>query len=251
MAEASYDYLLLGRFAAFYEEVASIKLAVAEGRLPAYLGLNVEGAHLSAADAAARVSARLATLLRQQEHEVANSRSEAEIQAYRRAQYLMAALADEIFILDLEWIGRSVWLGELIEYKLFHTRNAGRHFFEMAAELLQAKVRSPLHVDMGAVFLLALQLGFQGMYRGSHGQMPLADLRRHLYRFIQTGQKSWDDAPVFYEAYDQLAVGVVEQRLAPLRPWYMAILFGALAYLGLSSMLWFYLVYPLMQQLSS
>src|SRR5690349_24331554 len=47
---------------------------------------------------------------------------------YREVQYVMAALADEIF-LQLQWPGAEFWTAHLLETQLFNSHNAGEEFF--------------------------------------------------------------------------------------------------------------------------
>ena len=94
--EASSPSFLLGCFAEFYEEIAGIRLALAEGRLPAYLATGDEAPPTLGADQAARVSARLADILRQQARTVRREATAIEVKAHTMAQYVMAALADVV-----------------------------------------------------------------------------------------------------------------------------------------------------------
>src|SRR5579859_742019 len=94
---------LLARFAEFYEEVARLKLAIREGQLPMYLamgGTPKDPVALSGGELAALVSQRLQTRLQEQARDVALAGTQAEIDNYRIAQYAMAALADEVFIIE-------------------------------------------------------------------------------------------------------------------------------------------------------
>jgi len=237
------SFFQLNCFAEFYEEVANIKLAIAEGRLGAYLAVGDEVPPTQAVDLASRVSGKLTSFLRQQAQTVSKNSSEATHRAYGVTQYIMAALADEIFILEIDWTGRKVWLDVLMEYKLFRTRDAGKQFFQLAERLLNAHQRSPQHIDLAAVLLLALQLGFKGFYRGEEGEATLEVLREKLHRLVNTDRPKRDTA-AFPEAYQQLVVGKNEERIAPLRPWYWA---GAIAlgvYLVVSTSVWFALLRP-------
>src|SRR3990167_7025770 len=98
---------LLARFAEFFETVAGIKLAIREGRLGAMLAVGDEPAPSDPRDLAARVSGLLDGVLRAQGQEVARTGTPGEIDSHRMARYVMAALADEQFILELDWAGRE------------------------------------------------------------------------------------------------------------------------------------------------
>lgn len=243
--EVSSPSFLLGCFAEFYEEIASIRLALAEGRLPAYLATGDEPPPALAADLAARVSARLAEMLQQQARVVRRDATATEIEAHATAQYVMAALADEIFILELDWAGRDAWLDALIEYKLFQSNKAGRHFFELAAQILRPQNRSALHTDLASVFLLALQLGFKGLYRGHEGEATLRSCRQQLYRLVNAGERDHRRSrAAFFQAYQHRLSGENDERLAPLTPWYALGRIALASYLALSTVVWLVLLHP-------
>jgi len=52
----------------------------------------------------------------------------AGLEFHREAIYVMAVLADEIFV-HSEWEGRDYWLNRLLEARLFQTHAAGEIFF--------------------------------------------------------------------------------------------------------------------------
>jgi type VI secretion system protein ImpK len=239
-------FFLLACFAEFYEEVASIKLAIAEGRLSNYLAVGDETPPTRGADLALRVSSRLAAVLRNQARGIHGCATPAEVKAYTMTQYAMAVLADEIFLLDpeLEWSGRKPWLDVLLEEQLFHTRDAGQRFFQHVEQVLHETNRSALHTDLASVFLLALQLGFKGRYRGEHGANVLRDYREQLYRFANQKGHAPDARPAFPQAYQHLVKDKKEQRLAPLSRWYAFGRIALLAYVAVSTLVWVVLMYP-------
>lgn len=235
---------LLARFAEFFEVVAGFKLAIAEGRLGAALAVGDEVPPSEPRDLAARISGRLASVLRSQQKELSRTGTPAEIKAHRIAVYIMAALADELFILELEWVGREAWLDVLLEYQLFRSRNAGAHFFDIARQMLETRTRDPLRVDLAAVMVLALQLGFKGQCRGELGEKTLRELRERLFRLVERERGARVPAPAFPQALAHLQAGGTPARVAPLTPWYMGALVVLLAYLAVSSGLWLTLIEP-------
>jgi len=100
---------------------------------------------------------------------------------YKEAQYVMAALADEVF-LGLDWKGREAWNDSLIEFRLFGTYNAGDMFFEKTEKLL--KDRDPAYAEIACIYLLALSLGFRGKYKDKDDGGHLEFCRRQLFAFI-------------------------------------------------------------------
>lgn len=55
---------------------------------------------------------------------------------YREAQYLMAALADEMFLSELEWQDRDAWQRMLLEHRLFNSSVAGERIFRRIDQVL-------------------------------------------------------------------------------------------------------------------
>lgn len=233
---ASADFLV-ERFAAFYEELGRIKAAIRQGRLPLYLGAE-ESSAAGGAQMAAMVSGRLYQLLERQAKAVrAAPATEAEVKAYDLARYVMAALADEIFILELDWAGRDAWTHWLLEHALFGTRSAGRELFMHADRLLRAGAQGPQQVDLAAVFLLALRLGFKGQHRGDP-QGALRDYSTRLLQFIRARRRMPEEEPAFPQPYQHPLSAREESRMTPLTRWYVAGGVALALYLLASSVIW-------------
>lgn len=237
-------WLFLGDCADFYEEVASLKRAYAADAPPA-----AAPAPLTPAEHARRASAHLAAVLRRQQQAFVQDASEQEIRARRVVTYLMAALADEIFILDLDWPGREAWLDVLLEQQLFKTGTSGTRVFRMARELTQSGVRGPLGAELAAVLLFMLALGFKGCYRGPGGEESLRQIRAGLYRLLPAPAP--DAAPAFAQAYSHDLQHGQDERLAPLAPWFMLAGLALAADLALTVVIWLVLMYPFEQYIGA
>lgn len=235
----------------FYQEIAGIKRAGNEGRLAQYLAGDDTTLPVTAAEFAQLVSSRLCGFLRQQQHDFQRKATAQEIKVHNLALYLMAAVADEIFILDLDWPGRDAWLSVLIEHKLFKTRNAGSRFFQLAADLTQMQSRDPLYIDLAAVILLSLVLGFKGAYRGRQGEAALHEIRTQLFNLVNQKSRRTPPLPArqnaFAQAYRYVLQGGEDERLAPLSPWFSLGAYAVLAYLFLSIVTWLILMHPVEQ----
>lgn len=232
---------LVRLFTDFFAEVARFKEAIGQGRLAAVLGSALP-AQPSTYDMAAAVSGFLMQHLRRLARQMPSATDE-ERRTGLLVRYVMAALADETFLLDVKWAGSEHWLSCLIEWELFDRRDAGESFFVLVDSLFGADRRSPAQAELATVFLLALHLGFQGRHRGPAGADDLLARREQLRRFI-------DPAPrphAFAQAYECTVTMAEESRLAPLAPWYRAGLVAAAAYLVISTVIWFYTVSPLTQ----
>lgn len=176
---------LLDRFQDFHREVLLLRERVSQGAW-------VFDAERAAAPAPAvgqlvetaptAVWRSLLTLLERQALEAGRNGGDFALEVYRRAQYAMAALADEVF-LNLDWAGREAWRDHLLEARLFGSHRAGEELFERIEELLRD--RDTVYGELARVYLTVLALGFQGKYRGRpDGERELDSYRRRLFRFI-------------------------------------------------------------------
>lgn len=238
------ERLLLDRFTAFYEALAGVKQALADGRLAAFLARDGQEPARDPVELAAALSGYLRQFLENQAKEVRDVSTETVCKAYRMAQFVMAALADELLLLEVSWEGREAWLHFLLEQKLFRTSSAGEKFFSFAEALIESRARDRLRRDLACVFLLALKLGFQGQYRGRQGVVELDQLRRRLLQFINAGRRDTADAePMFAQAYLYPLSEKEQSRLAPMRRWYRWGGIALLVYLLLSTGVWMTAVY--------
>ncbi|HKI00425.1 MAG TPA: DotU family type IV/VI secretion system protein [Thermoanaerobaculia bacterium] len=180
----------------------------------------------------------LVGLLNRQEAEVRRSGGEYASAIYRRAQYVMAALADEIF-LYLDWPGRDAWRTQLLEFKLFQSYQAGEEVFRRIEAVL--RTRDPADAELARVYLMALALGFRGALRGPDGQARIDWYRRELYTFLTNRDPSTPREPhsLFPEAYQSnIETAGSARRLTPARRWLLAGLLLLLAWILVSHYLW-------------
>jgi type VI secretion system protein ImpK len=263
------ESFLLTQFREFYEEVVRWKrLAARDGELlqvsaaaapgalvmtggpgaaPGALML-VGGASAGAAGmvmssvAPATIWQALLGLLNRQEAEVRRTGGEYASAIYRRAQYVMAALADEIF-LYLDWPGREAWRANLLEFKLFQSYRAGEEIFRRIEALL--RTRDPADSELAKIYLMAIALGFRGELRGPEGQARVDVYRRELYTFLTNRDPGTPREPqsLFPEAYqsnvEALGAG---RRLSAARRWLLAGLLLALLWILVSHRVWLGLV---------
>lgn len=237
------ESLLLDRFAAFYEELASVKQAIADSRLAAYLASDGQPPARDPMELAAMLSSHLRQVMEAQAREIRDSSTETVCKAFRMAQFVMAALTDELLLLEVSWDGREAWLHFLLEHKLFHTSSAGEKFFSYAERLVESRSKDALHLDLASVFLIAMKLGFKGQHRGSHGAAALDKLRQRLLRYIDATRQTRVKQLMFQQAYDHLLAEKVQPRLAPMTRWYRFGGIALLAYLVVSTVVWMTAVY--------
>jgi type VI secretion system protein ImpK len=79
----------------------------------------------------------------------------AGLEFHREAIYVMAVLADEIFV-HSEWEGHDYWLNHLLEARLFQTHAAGEIFFRRLETLLRREDEAA--AELAIVYLMALSL---------------------------------------------------------------------------------------------
>ena len=186
---------------------------------------------------ASSIHARLLALLEQQSLDARRSGGEYGASYYKDAQYVMAALADEIF-LNLDWEGRDAWRPLLLEHRLFGTKMAGERFFEKLDRLLLD--RDPVYADMAMVYFLALALGFSGKYRETEDMGKLAFYRRELFAFIYHRKPDLNavDKRLFPDAYAHTVEKAEAKKLPHIRVWAFILAGVCLAYLALSQLMW-------------
>jgi type VI secretion system protein ImpK len=167
---------------------------------------------------------------------------------YDDARYAMAALADEQLLLDVDWPGRSEWLGLMLESALFDTRIAGVHFYRLIDRLLAVPMPGEAHAELGMVLLGSLEVGFRGELRGVHEAGRLAQRRNELVKFVREVRGDQPGSRAFEQAYEHTIGPSVPEpadcRLAPLSPWFNAARLALLAYLLVSAAIWFITLHP-------
>lgn len=188
--------------------------------------------------APATVWQALLGVLSRQEAEVRRSGGEYALAIYRRAQYVMAALADEIF-LYLDWPGREAWRTNLLEFKLFQTYRAGEEVFRRIEALL--RTRDPADSELAKIYLMALALGFRGELRGPEAQARIDWYRRELYTFLTHRDPGTPREPrsLFPEAYQStLETSGASRRLSAARRWLLAGLVLAVLWIVAQHRVW-------------
>lgn len=227
---------LLTSFEEFFSDVLRVKRAVVSDPW----GIGARNADADRAElrlaAALSVRQRLQTLLEKQAAEAASRQGDLGTTMFREAQYIMAALADEIF-LTLEWEGRAAWSSNLLETKMFGTHVAGERLFDRIEQLLTD--RDAAHREIEVVYLLALSLGFEGRYRGSSGT-ELARLRRGLHELVSPHQPSVmrGERHLFPQSYMHTLDRSEPIRLPNIGRWSAALAVVFMLYLAVAHVAW-------------
>ncbi len=236
MATALYgDTLLVAQFREFYNEVIRLKHTVhsAAWNVRARTGEESE----RTAQSINSVWQRLLTLLEQQELTASRLGGDYFFEIYKESQYIMAGLADEIF-LNLNWPGKEIWRNNLLESKLFNSHSAGDIFFQKLDKLLNA--RDPIYTDLAKVYLMALSLGFEGKHRGAEEADAINRYRLQLFEFIRKREPEMETETyrLFPDAYSHTLDQAKVKLLPHPRGWIVAVIAALAAYLAVSHVLW-------------
>lgn len=186
---------------------------------------------------AERIIQKLVAILNSQALDSARYGGEFASKYYKEAQFIMAALADEIF-LHMEWSGKDYWEKNLLEDRLYGTHNAGQLFFDRIDEFLSN--RDVSRADLAILYLMTLGLGFKGKFRNQDDQGRLAYYRRELYIF------AYHKDPTLFELGTRLCPEVYQHTiddnritfLNDARPWMYIFIATAIVMLLLSYMVW-------------
>jgi type VI secretion system protein ImpK len=180
---------------------------------------------------------RLVTLFQRQAITAWKNGGSHGAEAYREAQYVMVALADEIF-LHMQWEGQRAWVSNLLEAKIFRSHAAGQNFFEKLDRLLREQ--NPIERDLAAVYLMALSLGFKGKYYDADDRGRLARYRFQLFTFIYGREPDLDDETryVFPEAYFHKVREEGQRKLSDPRKWIVVLCLVIIVYTAATQAFW-------------
>jgi len=180
----------------------------------------------------------LLSLLERQALESRRSGGDFAASIYAQAQYVMAALADDIF-LHLDWPSREAWQSHLLEARLFQSHTAGDAIFERLDELLTRT--DPVYLELAHLYLAALALGFQGKYRGQDtAELELAAYRRRLLAFITRQEATALEGRerFFPETYAHTLDRSEGRELPYLRRWVIAFVVLIALWILVSHLVW-------------
>jgi len=239
--------LLLKQFYDFYSVVIrqkKIAQSYAEVPLPGQAPGPEEVS--SEEEGAKTVSRALLSLLEEQALQAGRRGGEYGVSFYKEAQYIMAALADETF-LNMDWGGREAWKSALLEFKLFGTHVAGELFFQKLDTLLAD--RDPALVEIAALYLQALSLGFRGKFRDIDDEGKVDYYRRQLFAFIfhKNPDLLNQDRLLYSEAYAHTLAEGEGKKLPYVKRWIMVMVVLVLAFFIASHVLWAHAIENLKQ----
>lgn len=162
---------------------------------------------------------KLYTRLETQEQEASAKGGDFGLLQFQEAKYIMAAVADEIF-LHLDWAGQANWKNYLLEAKCFQTSVSGEMFYQKLEKVLESN--DPANVDLALLFLLALSLGFQGKYYKSEDLKQIDEYRHQLFTFVFTKKPELEDVArkLMPNTYENTLKKETKIELPGLKKWY-------------------------------
>ncbi|MFZ9734011.1 MAG: DotU family type IV/VI secretion system protein [Burkholderiaceae bacterium] len=127
--------------------------------------------------AASQASAEVIRLLSAQDLELASLGQQSDREIADEVRFLKAAVADEL-LLHRPWPGREIFFRYLVERQLYGSSFSGDHIIDRVEALLSDP---SVHADaLAAVYLLALNAGFEGRLR--NGTQVLASQAHQMLR---------------------------------------------------------------------
>jgi type VI secretion system protein ImpK len=188
---------------------------------------------------------RLQQFLENDARNFSRKATEMMLAQYREAQYAMVALADDVFLHEIDWYGRDVWRGNHLEQRIFQSRLAGDRIFERMDKLLASGDRRLL--QLASIYLCILSLGFRGRHRGPRGEVLVRGYAQRLFEMISgrdpllLGDFATTVRPLVPSAYAHTVTGDSARRgRFQLRwPWVAALIVAGWLVLGQAAWIWF------------
>ncbi len=100
---------------------------------------------------------------------------------WRLTSFALAALVDEMLIVDVEWAGRSWWENHALEVDLFGSRHRATAYFSNAEIAASLPVSDVIHI-----YVLGVLMGFRGILRDQPDRLE-AWLRTNAH-FVRPGE---------------------------------------------------------------
>jgi len=242
-------FFLLQRFQNFYTEIIRLKQQASVGVLAVAAAAGSEGgeaAQTSGASpdqAATQIWNQVAEYIDREMLQVARAGTSMLSDGYRELVYVMAAVADEVFV-HLQWEGQQYWLAHLLEVRFFRSRIAGERIFRNIQNVLTRP--DPAAEELAAVYLTVLALGFRGQYWGVDS-WEVGKYRLDLLQYLARSNPRLveDSKRLFPETYRYtVQEGVAAQLPNPAAWWFVAV--GVvIAWLVFSTAAWFYLTHDI------
>jgi type VI secretion system protein ImpK len=221
----------LAEFRRFYAELVAVKRLLGRPGLP---GPDAEAADRPAMPPLREAFARLYATVHELRRQGAGPRRTEDIDT----GYVMAALADETVLGQLDAAGRDAWTPMLLEDALYGSRVAGERIFELAEAA--AAGRPSGRLDLTATLLMSLLAGFRGRYRDQDDGGAVRALAVRLYERLheQPWQAEVPWRPALVAHAEVPAAQRALTRLPALRPWLAALAGLVVLYVVAAHIVW-------------
>jgi type VI secretion system protein ImpK len=235
------------QFRAFWKEVEVLRVAALA---PVMAPAGPPAAATAIAPASTATRDRLLYHLRGQQADITRYASGPVLEYYRQAQYVMVAAADEVFV-ELPWSGAAYWRANLLETEQFGTRCAGEALFARIDTLLDRA--DPHDVELAAVYLTALALGFRGRYCDRDDFGAIDAYKQRLYQFIFGKRPDLTDPfrKIVPQCYDATITSGEGKKLRSPRLWWWAAAAVVVVWLAASQIVWMNLTGPLRTRMTA
>jgi type VI secretion system protein ImpK len=229
----------LNQFRAFHTKLVAVKSTLAT---PALAGPAADGPDALKAPAPLREAfARLYRKLGELGHGRARGGARARLGDCETG-YVLAALADETILQQLDGPGRDAWTPMLLEDAMYGSRVAGERVFELARAAAEGRLTG--RPDLAVTLLLALLAGFRGRFRDGDDAGEIRTLCVRLFERLH--EEPWlrnvPWRPALAPADEPVRLGPALRRLPALRPWLAALVGIVVLYVGAAHLVWRHVV---------
>lgn len=197
------------------------------------------------------IQERIARVIDEQQKSVTLKGGNAEqIEVYRDAHYIMASLADEIF-LNLSWPGVTIWQRLMLETRIFGSQVAGEAFFEKLDALLVSN--SIYRVDLAYIYSMAIAFGFKGKYRNTVEEDKIKQYQQKLLAILSNENGSLlngEKKHLIENAYNYTFTGNPAKGLPDVKTWATWISGVVIVYIIITYVVWYKLSSDIHQALN-
>lgn len=169
---------------------------------------------------------------------------------FARVIYVFAAFADDV-MLESHWVGRDEWVRAPLEVKLFGSQSAGEEIFNDIDNGLSKYEFGKR--DLAKIYLMALNLGFEGKYKGTQSEVDIRRYKVRLFELINDRAPENSEATKSFlgSVYRYNQTGGAPEMMSYLKPWIITIsAIGGLYLLG-SHLIWEYMIAVLDDQVTA
>lgn len=169
---------------------------------------------------------------------------------FARVIYVFAAFADDV-MLESHWVGRDEWVRTPLEVKLFGSQSAGEEIFNDIDNGLSKYEFGKR--DLAKIYLMALNLGFEGKFKGTQSEVDIRRYKVRLFELINDRAPENSEATKSFlgSVYRYNQTGGAPEMMSYLKPWIITIsAIGGLYLLG-SHLIWEYMIAVLDDQVTA